>query len=295
MKMKKRIAMILALIMLAAWAAAAAGTGEIPAVGEDPRGAVYSEGDCITINDRETLRILRDAVNALEIGEKTEAPAEGVSAKLGFWFSDQSTADLFFEGHTLKTAEGETYTLRNGEALWKALDGVTDRSRLTVNVDGYPFILGESTPQNMIDTLRCDCEPEGDNTFGISCDHGATWIYIRTEHGQMDEPILTVNAMWTDAYIEYCGFDGIFSIGRLDDPDAVWSPDGYTVDERDYLIEDEGMSAWGHWEGLDAWLTERYGAAPNPDGITEAKIPLSDGRTVQVDTNGTPVCLSLKD
>ena len=293
--MKKRFAIMLMLTMLAACAAAAGEAAEIPAVGTEPGGAVYSEGDWIEISGRETLHTLQDAVNALEIGEKTETPAEGIPARLGFWFRDGSYINLDFEGHTLKAAEGENYTLRNGEALWKALGEVTDRSRLTVNVDGYPFILGESTPQNMIDTLRCDCEPEGDNTFGISCDHGATWIYIRTEHGQMDEPILTVNAMWTDAYIEYCGFDGIFSIGRLDDPDAVWSPDGYTVDERDNLIEDGEMPSWGHWEGLDAWLTERYGAAANPDGITEAKIPLSDGRTVQVDTNGTPVCISLAD
>lgn len=292
--MKKWIATMLMLTMLAACAAAAGEAAEIPAVGTEPGGAVYSEGDWIGIDDRETVNTLRDAVNALEIGEKTETPAEGIPARLGFWFRDGSYISLDFEGHTLKAAEGENYTLRNGEALWKALEEVRDRSRLTVGIDGYSFTLGESTPQDMIGTLRCDYE-EGPGFIGISRDHGETWIYVRTEHGQMDEPVLEINVFRADAYIEYCGFDGMFSIGRLDDPDAVWSPDGYTVDERDNLIEDGEMRSWGHWEGLDAWLAERYGAAPNPDGITEAKIPLRDGRTVQVDTNGTPVRISLAD
>ncbi len=292
--MKKRIAMILALVMLAACSAAAAdGIAEISAITAEPGGAAYTEGDWIDINDRETTLALWDAVKALAIGEKTEALADGINAKLGFWFKDQSSADLFFAGRTLKTAEGEYYTLQNDEALWAALAEMTDHYRLTVKIDGYAFTLGESTPQDLIDTGACDYVMEEDGTISFSCDEGESWIYIRTEHGRLDEPILTVNAFWAETYIDYCGFDGIYSIGWLDDPDAIWSTDGYTVDERDDLIENGEMSGSNQWEGLGLWLTERFGAEESEEGITEAKIPLSDGRTVYVSTHGTPVRISL--
>ena len=309
--MKKRMTAILALMMLTVCVAAAAEGGagvtgtsfaaltglneaqETLAAGVKIGGAVYSEGDRIEISDQENVRILWDAVSALGTGEKTEAPADGVSARLFFWFRDDTVFELFFKGNTLKTADGEYYALRNEEPLRKALNELKDNSLLTVKIDGYPFVLGKSTPQDLIAAGLNHYVTEEDGTFSFSSDEGESWLYVNTEHGQPDEPILTVNAFWSNMYTEYCGFDGICSIGWLDDPDAVWNPDGYTVDERDNLIEDDEMSAWNHWEGLGRWLTERYGAEVSEEGITEARIQLSDGRTVCVSTNDTPVCISL--
>ena len=307
--MKKRMTAILALMMLTVCVAAAAEGGstgtsfaaltglkeaqEKVASGMKIGGANYSEGDRIEINDPESVNILWDAISALGTGEKTEAPAGGIPARLAFWFRDDTLFELFFEGTALKTAGGEYYTLRNDEPLRKALNELTDRSRLTLDIDGRACILGKSTPQDLMNAGLDSYITEEDGTIGFTQDDGESWLYVRTEHGKLNEPILTVNAFWSGIPTGYCGFDGICSVGWLDDPDAVWNPDGYTVDERDMLIADGEMSAWNHWEGLGIWLTERYGAKVSDEGIMEARIPLSDGRTVYVSTNGTPVRISL--
>lgn len=307
--MKKKIAMILALAMLAACTLAAAegATQALPglkeaqetlAAGKDFSAAYYTEGtgfkaDKVEISDREGMSILWGAVNALQIGERTEAPAEGAVSAVSFWFRNNTSFILNFEGQTLKTADGEYYTLRNDEPLRSAVKELTDRYRLTVRIEGHPYVLGESTPQDLMNHGWGKCSVEADGTFSFSDYDGDSWLYVTTEHGQPDEPIRTVNAFWSDLEIEYCGFDGAYGTGWLDDPDAVWSTDGLTVDERDNLIVDGEMSAWNHWEGLGVWLTERFGATLSDEGITEAVVPLSDGRRVYVSTNGTPVYISL--
>lgn len=271
---------------------------ETLAAGKEFSVAYYKEGtgdkaEKVEISDQKGMSILWGAVNALQLGERTEAPTEGTPSEVSFWFRNNTSFILDFEGQTLKTAEGEYYTLLNDEPLRSAVKELTDRYRLTVRIEGVPCVLGESTPQDLIDHGLGEYSIEQDGTISFSDYNGESWLYVNTAHGQLDEPILAVNAFWTKLDIEYCGFDGGYGTGWLDDPDAVWSTDGLTVDERDNLIDSGELLPWDHWEGLGAWLTERFGAVQSEEGITEAAIPLSDGRTVYVSTNGTPVYISL--
>ena len=171
----------------------------------------------------------------------------------------------------------------------------TDQNLLTVRFpyDTIDCILGETTPQDIIDNWYNKYTIEQDGTVSFAGYDEENWVYVNTEHGRLDEPIITINAFWAPYITEYCGFDGGYTVGWLDDPDVVWATDGLTAEERDNLIDADELSSFGHWDALGAWLTEKFGAKPNEDGILEAQIPLSDGRTVYVQTNNSPVRVSL--
>ena len=169
----------------------------------------------------------------------------------------------------------------------------TDQDLLTVRIDGLSFVLGETTMQDIIDNWFFNYTIEQDGTVSLASYEEDGWVYVNTEHGRLDEPIITVNAFWYTTDVEYCGFDGGYTVGWLDDPDVVWATDGLTAEERDNLIDADELSSFGHWDALGAWLTEKFGAKPNEDGILEAQIPLSDGRTLYVQTNNSPPRVSL--
>ena len=169
----------------------------------------------------------------------------------------------------------------------------TDQDLLTVRIDGLSFVLGETTMQDIIDNWFFNYTIEQDGTVSLASYEEDGWVYVNTEHGRLDEPIITVNAFWYTTDVEYCGFDGGYTVGWLDDPDVVWATDGLTAEERDNLIDADELSSFGHWNALGAWLTEKFGAKPNEDGILEAQIPLSDGRTLYVQTNNSPPRVSL--
>ena len=306
--MKKLIAVLLVLRLAAACAAAAAEDDFMSLTGLDQLDeeqiarnlttVEYAAGsdfipEQFRMHDRVTVGKLWDAVRALRIGEPTEAPEGATPSRLTF--QQLNGGQLEFVGHVLKTSDGSYYTLENDGQFWETVQEMTDRFRMTVHFsfDMVNCVLGETTPQDIIDNWYNKYTIEQDGTVSFANYDEDCWFYVNTEHGRLDEPIITLNAFWYDYSIEYCGFDGGYSDNWEYDSDIIWATDGLTLEERDKLLYNEEITVSGHWDALGAWLTEKFGAVVNEDGILEAQIPLSDGRTLYVQTNNSPPRVSL--
>lgn len=153
------------------------------------------------------------------------------------------------------------------------------------------YILGKNTPKDMMEN-GWNVNVEGDGTFSLSGSFGhPTGVYIHTEHGYFDEPILTMNAFWEeDIEVVYCGFDGLVGI-HSEDPDEYWFPDETGMKLGELLSETGDRSDL--WEGLVNWLVTDLGAKQSEEGIYETKISLSDGRTLYVSSHDSQVRISL--
>ena len=118
-----------------------------------------------------------------------------------------------------------------------------------------------------------------------------TGVILTTEHGYLDEPILTMNAFWeVNLEVDYCGFDGAIGV-YADDPDEYWYPD--ETGRKIYRLLLETGERLDVWDGLVNWLVTDYGARQSEEGIYEAKITLSDGRTLYVSSHDSQVRISL--
>ncbi len=171
---------------------------------------------------------------------------------------------------------------------------LTDRDKLRFVMlygKGYSYVLGETTLRDM----RNDgwiLSMEDGGCFSLHDRDGEpTGVLLYTEHGTMDDPIVTMNAMFQeDILVEYCGFDGIVGI-HADDPDEYWYPDP-TGMELAGLLEDTGERI-DLWNGLVNWLVTDFGAEESEEGIFEAKIMLEDGRSLYVSSHDSQVRISL--
>lgn len=312
--MKKIIMILLVLALLATCAAAGAENGnpsetfasltgldevrEKLAAGKKFSVAYCSDGrssglaENFEVDEQADILLLWEAVEALELGEKTEEELTETYPWIHFWLNDNTCFKLQFTGRLLYIAGGECYRLENDSRLWQVMNSLADQYHLALRIDGRPYILGKSTPQDLINYGWDDYTVEQDGTIGFHVDYNDAWIYMYTEHGTLDEPILAVNAFWSESETEYCGFDGAFNDGQLDDPDTVWYEE-MTVDEIMEHYFDDDFKIYGNWEGLRNWLTTMYGAVETDEGICQAMIPLHDGRTVYVSTHDSPVRISL--
>ena len=171
---------------------------------------------------------------------------------------------------------------------------LTDRDLLTFVMyygDELRYVLGETTLRDMMeDGWIPYMEDIGVfSLYDISED--PTGVLLYTEHGTLDEPIVAMDAMFQEfMQVEYCGFDGTVGI-HADDPDEYWYPDETGL-ELAALLEDTGERI-DLWNGLVNWLVTDFGAEQNEDGIYEAKIPLTDGRTLYVSSHDSQVRISL--
>ena len=171
---------------------------------------------------------------------------------------------------------------------------LTDRDKLTFVLlygDENSYVLGETTLRDMRnDGWILSMEDTG--VFSLyDRDGGSTGILLYTEHGSMDDPIVTMDAMFQeDIWVEYCRFDGLVGI-HADDPDEYWYPDP-TGMELAALLEDTG-ERMDLWNGLMNWLITDFGAEESEEGIIEAKMMLEDGRTLYVSSHDSQVRISL--
>lgn len=164
---------------------------------------------------------------------------------------------------------------------------------LTVTFDGHDYTLGKSTPAD-IAANGWKMNREEDGTFTLTDEYHDGMLLVRTENGGADEPITMFNAMWADEYLfEYCGFDGIINPGLAEgeDPDEKWNTDyPYEVKINAWEDPDIVIPPWG---AMQNWLTAVCGATLSEEGIYEARVPLSDGRTLVIMTHDSPACLEL--
>ena len=171
---------------------------------------------------------------------------------------------------------------------------LTDRDLLTfVMYSGneYRYVLGETTLRDMMEDGWIP-DMENDGTFSLYDINGdPTGVLLYTEHGTVDEPITAMNAMFQEfMQVAYCGFDGLVGI-HAEDPDEYWYPDETGLELAE-LLSDTGERI-NLWDGLVNWLVTDFGAEQNEEGIFEAKIPLSDGRTLFVASHDSQVRISL--
>ena len=99
--------------------------------------------------------------------------------------------------------------------------------------DEYHYVLGKTTLKDMMeDGWIPDMEDIG--VFSLyDINRDPTGILLYTEHGTLDEPIITMDAMFQEfMQVEYCGFDGAVGIYE-DDPDQYWYPDQTGLDLAD--------------------------------------------------------------
>ena len=219
------------------------------------------------------------------------------------WIDDPAAAGtVSVPGYSLTTVEAEThmqYVLlpESAEDPAETADQPAaelpeeDRALLTVYIGFEPYVLGVSTPKDMI-ADGWILERQTDGTFILQSDWGVDGVYVYTEHGELDEPILTVNMMWGEGtYFEYHDFDGLFGY-LADDPDQIWYPGGMSDELYAELVADNG-SASGIWQSFANWLAAECGGTVTEEGITNAVFTLSDGRPVYVSSHDSPARVSL--
>ena len=213
--------------------------------------------------------------------DEAQAGAEGDDEADLVW--DQETAEIWAE---------ERKAAKEFCAGFSA--GLTDRDLLSITLlydNEIVITLGETRPKDLTERgWKITTEADGAmllyNSWGED-----TGIILNNGNGLPDEPILTVNAFWQENFeTAYCGFDGVIGI-HANDPDEYWYPDP-TGKELCKLLYDTGERL-DVWDGLAAWLVTDYGAKQTEEGIYEAEITLSDGRTVYVSTHGSQACISL--
>ncbi len=157
--------------------------------------------------------------------------------------------------------------------------------------DEYRYVLGKTTLREMTEDGWIPYM-EDIGVFSL-CDRNEdpTGVLLYTEHGTMDEPVIAMDARFQEfMQVTYCGFDGTVGI-HADDPDEYWYPDETGL-ELGELLSETGERI-DLWDGLVNWLVTDFGAEQSEDGIYEAKIPLTDGRTLYVSSHDSQVRISL--
>ncbi len=157
--------------------------------------------------------------------------------------------------------------------------------------DEYRYVLGKTTLREMTEDGWIPYM-EDIGVFSLyDRNEDPTGVLLYTEHGTMDEPVIAMDAMFQEfMQVTYCGFDGTVGI-HADDPDEYWYPDETGLELADLLSETgERINLW---DGLVKWLVTDFGAKQSEDGIYEAKIPLTDGRTLYVSSHDSQVRISL--
>ncbi len=194
-------------------------------------------------------------------------------------------------------AEGEWAEERKAAREFTAgfTAALTDRDMLSFVMlfgDENRYVLGETTLGDL-ERDRWLLAEEYDGVYSLcTIDGEPTGVYLSSEHGGMEDPIVTMDAMFQeDINVAYCGFDGVVGI-HADDPDEYWYPDP-TGMKLAALLEDTG-ECMNLWSGLVNWLVTDFGAEESEEGIYEAKIALEDGRTLYVSSHDSQVRISLK-
>lgn len=241
----------------------------------------------------EDIRNLWDAANNITIGEPVEVPAEAPRTYIEFWLASQDFVRLNFAGDYYEAPDGTCYRLENDGRFRELVNAMTDQELAMIRLDYRPVILGKTTPAELVN-FGWDLSFEEDGTIVLSQDGRDGMIFVTTEHASMNRPIMKVNAMWAeDLDIEYFGFDGYVSpyLAEGEDNDQRWNKEySYEVLINAWERDDIQIDRWG---ALCNWLVDELGAKLSEEGIYEAEVTLSDGRTVYISSHDTAPCISL--
>ncbi len=140
----------------------------------------------------------------------------------------------------------------------------TNDNLLSITINGADYRIGTSTLIDFVEN-GWTYEKENDGVFGLYSPENESWIYVKTLNGAPDDPLLSLDMMWADGVpMAYQGFN---ENGEQTDGQA-------------------GQSLWD-------WLVDSFDARENEDGTLVAKVPLSSGNDVQIETRGVRVRLSI--
>ena len=208
---------------------------------------------------------------------------------------DEALAMKALEAAVANYAEDEAQkpAATGSGASSRAMTAAEERRLLTIGIDDGEYVLGESTPRDLVQD-GWDVSVEQGGTIVCSKSYRDGMVFVKSEKNAMDKPILMINAMWADdANIEYCGFDGIINPGLAEgeDPDQVWNREyPYEILVNAWEMDDIHIDPWG---AMCNWLVDECGAKQSDEGIYETEITLSDGRTLYISSHDSPVCISL--
>ena len=135
---------------------------------------------------------------------------------------------------------------------------------LTVTVEGIDYRLGISTAGDFA-ANGWPYAVEEDGTYSFYSAENESYFYVRTLNGDSDDPVMEIDLMWADGVqVVYCGFSA--------DPDSPEARDDIPL-----------------W----TWLVELFGAETDEEGLLTARVPLSDGSTLLIETRDVRVRLVL--
>ena len=168
---------------------------------------------------------------------------------------------------------------------------------LTVRIDGNDYMLGKTTPRDIIrDGWKCTQTRYG----SFRMESGKQSFYVHTAGDSPDEPVYSVNPSSTH---EYCGFDGFMDPENPEDPDTVWREKARKAAGKDAATggSDEDNDYNPPFEGLYYWL-KTAGIGEVEESTFEEEddihvyVGLSDGRRLKIiSRRWFPVHLTLLD
>lgn len=210
-----------------------------------------------------------------------------------------------YEEDSLAVGPDGMYTL---SLLPEGTEGLTkaERQLLHLKINGTDYEIGKNTPRDLIrDGWYCSVE-EFDGRFSFTDKEGLGPVYIQTRGGSVDEPITAVNCQFADEVsVEYCGFDGTVDPDNPEDMDTVWNqklledwkaqhPELYSdqADEADEPDdEEEGNGVF--WGPMALWMKTLGEADDDPFNGLTVDVTMSDGHTLRIFSDDSPVSLSL--
>ena len=210
-----------------------------------------------------------------------------------------------YEEDSLAVGPDGMYTL---SLLPESTEGLPEAEEqlLHLKINGTDYEIGKSTPRDLIrNGWICTFDYEG--AFAFTDEEGKEPFYIRTERGSVDEPIRTIDCRSADEIsFEYCGFDGVVDPDNPEDMDTIWNqklleewkaqhPELYSDSDDGDESEDEEEGDGVFWGPMELWM-KTLGEADDDEmnGLT-VNVAMSDGHTLQIFSDDTPVYLSLGD
>ena len=163
---------------------------------------------------------------------------------------------------------------------------------LTVRIEGVDYVVGRSTPRDLI-RHGWNCFPEWTGAFTFQDPEEENTIEVYTAGGSLDEPIIGISCQYAcEIDTEYCGYDGIIDENDPEDPDRVRFTGETDPDEEP--PEEDGRQK--QWDALTSWIYNVIGADQHATVFnTSVCYTLSDGRYLYLDSNSSPVVLSLSE
>ena len=167
-----------------------------------------------------------------------------------------------------------------------------EREMLTVRIDGADYLIGQSTPRDLINNgWYCYIEWDGTYSFWDSGRYGV--IYARTAGGGVDEPIMSFATEHTDEVISisYGSFDGKVVADDPNDQDTRFWKLMTLAGVTNITAEETAAEPW--WDGMHYWIKGLGEKKEDEVGNVTVSRPLSNGTMLYIGTN--PVSLDLFD